>query len=224
MILLFFMYFINSGNKNIEIKEMNTIEDFSNKTNTSIDNIIDRFDDINKELSYVRNNHEILVNPLKLRTSEKGKEFIKSHEGLRLKAYKLGDGMITIGYGHAKPIKKSKYKEGDIITKEEAEKIFEKDIKVREEGIKKIFKEWIKEGIYVKISQNMFDSMVSMAFNMGLNGLKQSYILTELKEGNFESAADSILVTRISDRFPGLYKRRKEEKKLFLENFTNNLS
>ncbi len=42
--------------------------------------------------------------------SKKGINHIKQEEKLRLKAYDIGDGMITIGYGHAEPMETSKYK------------------------------------------------------------------------------------------------------------------
>lgn len=43
--------------------------------------------------------------PLTLELSSVGLEHIKNHEKLRLRAYKIGDGKITVGYGHAKSIK-----------------------------------------------------------------------------------------------------------------------
>lgn len=173
----------------------------------------------NDSIIYNLFNYDNLQNPIKLKTSVNGKNFIKQHEGLRLTAYTLNDNMVTIGYGHAERLKKSKYKKGHKITLHEANILFEKDIKIREQGVKRIFHQWQKEGVYVYITQNMFDSMVSMAYNMGLNGLRQSDVIKFLKEKQYINAADEITSTRISDKYPGLYKRRLMEKDLFLKDY-----
>ncbi|NJO90391.1 MAG: lysozyme [Chloroflexia bacterium] len=57
--------------------------------------------------------------------SEEGIEMIKSHELLRLTAYSWGDGKVTIGWGHAEPIQKTKMVPGKTkITKEKADQLF----------------------------------------------------------------------------------------------------
>jgi GH24 family phage-related lysozyme (muramidase) len=66
----------------------------------------------------------------------------------------------------------------------------------------------------------MFDSLVSMAFNMGISGLRQSKMIQNLKLGRYKSAGELIKKTNIDDDFPGLVDRRKEESELFLS-FTN---
>lgn len=150
-------------------------------------------------------------------TSDECKEHIKDEEKLRLTAYNIGDGMITIGYGHAERINKSKYKVGDKISKEKAEILFNNDVKKVEEGIKRIFKQWLDNGIEVKITQGQFDAMVSMAYNMGISKFRQTDFIQELKNSNFEKAARLIPKTAVSDKFSGLYKRRDKEYKMFTE-------
>ena len=71
---------------------------------------------------------EIFKDPSQLTGSKAAINLIKKHEGLSLKAYKIGDGMITIGYGHAEPEKNSKFKVGDKITKHQAEELFLHDL------------------------------------------------------------------------------------------------
>jgi hypothetical protein len=87
-----------------------------------------------------------------LTVSVEGIEHIKKHEGIKLTAYKLGDGKITIGYGHAEPIHKSKYRVGQKISKEEAERLFQKDLKEAADGVRRIFSEWKEKGIDRKIT------------------------------------------------------------------------
>jgi lysozyme len=154
--------------------------------------------------------------PLTLQLSEIGLEHIKNHEKLRLKAYKIGDGKITIGYGHAKPIRKSKYRVGQRITVEIANKLLREDVAVATDGIKRMFKQWNEKGIYVKVTQNQFDAMVSMAFNMGVSAFRQSAFVRKLKQNDLESAAELIKTTNLNDNFPGLEDRRMIEYAMFV--------
>jgi len=149
--------------------------------------------------------------------SKKGIEHIKNIEKLRLKAYDINDGMITIGYGHAEPIDKSKYKVGDIITKSEADDLLKDDLKRTEDGVRRIFKEWEEKKIDVKINQDMYDALVSIAFNSGVGGLRVSDFIQDIKRGNFKEAGDKIKNFNILKKFDqGLTHRRSEESKLFL--------
>jgi GH24 family phage-related lysozyme (muramidase) len=68
----------------------------------------------------------------------------------------------------------------------------------------------------IEISQNMWDSMISMAYNMGVNGLRGSDMVQSLKQEDYLAAADSILTTRVDPKFPGLEARRESEKEMFL--------
>lgn len=159
----------------------------------------------------------------KLRVSVEGKEHIKSHEGIELTAYKLGDGKITIGYGHAEPTHKSKYRVGQKISKEEADKLFQKDLKKTADGVRRIFSEWKEKGIDRKITQDQFDALVSMAFNMGISGLRQTDLIQQIKAGNLEKAGELIKTTKINDdTFPGLRDRREKEAEMFMSYLNEN--
>ena len=149
------------------------------------------------------------------KTSAETKKFIREKEKLRLKAYDLHDGNITIGWGHAEPKEVSKYKLGDVITKTQAENLFNKDIRRVEHAVRDIFAEWEEKGKHIEITQSMFDCLVSLGLNMGINGMRESLPVFFLKRGDYESAANSILRSRISDEFPGLAERRQHEHKLF---------
>jgi lysozyme len=161
--------------------------------------------------------------------SKEGKEAIKSHEQLRLKAYTINyrtkdkngntiiknDGMINIGWGHAEPIKTSKLKIGDEITEKQAEVLFQKDILTAEKGVKRLFKDWKDKGIDVQINQNMYDAIVSMAFNMGISGLRKTEFIQKLKDKNYKEAGELIKKLSASKKYPGLKIRRESEHKLF---------
>lgn len=150
--------------------------------------------------------------------SDTGLEMIKSEEKLRLTAYSIGDKKITIGWGHAEPEEKSKYKVGDKITKKVADELLKSDLEFFENGVKRIFKQWEKENINRKITQEMYDTLVSLAYNMGVSGLRQTQLIQDIKKGNYRAAGEKIKKTAISDDFPGLEVRRSRESDYFLTN------
>ena len=151
-----------------------------------------------------------------LKLSQKGWDMIREHEKLSLTAYNIGDGKITIGWGHAESIKTSKYKVGDKITKEEAQKLFIKDINDAAKGARRMFKQWNEyRGHNVKITQGQFDAIVSMMFNTGVSGFRKSVVAELLELGKYKDAAKAILTLNLDDDFPGLEKRRIKENILF---------
>ena len=94
--------------------------------------------------------------------------------------------MITIGYGHAERIANSKYKVGDKITKEEATRLFHKDVNRIAAGIRRLWKRWKNKGIDIKLTQNQYDALVSITYNSGINGMLKSDFIQELKKGNYK--------------------------------------
>jgi len=152
-----------------------------------------------------------------LHLSQEGWNMIRDEEGLRLTAYKLPDGMITIGYGHAERVANSKYKVGDTITQEEATKLFHKDVNKKVAGIRRLWKRWKNKDIDIKLTQNQYDALVSITYNSGLNGMLGSEFIQELKKGNYQKTAELIKTFRINDvKFPGLRKRRMKEYTKFI--------
>lgn len=86
--------------------------------------------------------------------SDKGKQLIKKYEGCRLKAYKCPRGVWTIGYGHTNNVRPD-----DVITQDEANELFKRDVKIFENTINRLVK--------AKLNQNQFDALVSFTFNLG---------------------------------------------------------
>ena len=154
--------------------------------------------------------------PLLLRLSHSGWEHIRDYEKLKLQAYSIGDGMVTIGYGHATPESESKYDVGDKISLKTANTLFIKDVNIAAEGVRRIFEEWKEQGIKVKITQNQYDVMVSMTFNMGISGFRTSKFIQLLKRNKITRAAKQIKKTGISYKYPGLEERRLDEYKKFV--------
>jgi len=203
-----------------EIQNNPKITTLVNKENLSWEEISKNLQDL--FYSYYRDqiNYDILQDPMTLKTSSEGLEFIKNHEKLNLEGYEIGDGQITIGWGHAEPLDKSIYNVGQKITEREAEVLFRRDVQRAENGLKRLFQLWTDQGLNIKVSQHMWDSMVSMSFNMGIGGFRGSNVVQALKKEEYFKAADSILKTKVKniDSFPGLRDRREAEKELFLKN------
>jgi GH24 family phage-related lysozyme (muramidase) len=192
-----------------------------------VSDLVDKspIDDETKQiaLSIVENPEQVEVvdssnwkNGAEFTLSDDGWNHIKEEEKLRLKAYSIGDGMITVGWGHAEPEIESKYHVGQQISIGEAEVLLKNDLNNTADGVRKIFKDWKEKGIDVKITQDMFDALVSIAFNSGVGGLRKSELIQDIKKQDFVSAGEKIKSFRVSKRFPGLEKRRDKESKMFL--------
>ena len=148
---------------------------------------------------------------------------IRDEESLKCKAYNIGDGKWTIGYGHTEGVK-----EGDVLgdgvnCEDEANKILREDSNYHAERLRKIFKKWEEQGIYVPITQNMYDSLLSLSYNGGSGGLMRSNVIALLKSigvletNDYKKAAETIKTYRVSKKFPGLVKRRELEYQRFIE-------
>jgi lysozyme len=92
--------------------------------------------------------------------SAAGLNMLSNREACYLKPYQLGDGGWTIGYGHY-----SKSKPNDI-TQDQADAIFADDVVNRGE-------KWVKLYVTVDLSQEQFDALVSIAFNMSPQSFKK---------------------------------------------------
>ena len=172
-------------------------------------------DGLNKNvlMSWIFGYHD----PLSLKLSQDGWDHIRKHEKLKLKAYRLGDKKITVGYGHAEPRKISKYKVGRSISEDQAIKLLFEDANIAASGVKRMFTQWKQEGVDIKLTQNQYDVLVSMAFNIGVSNFRGTEFVQKLKQKDFARAAELIKTTYVNDKkFPGLSIRRMKEYKKFI--------
>lgn len=146
---------------------------------------------------------------MKQRTSNTGLSLIKEHEGLRLVAYQDPVGVWTIGYGHTSSVRR-----GMFITKEVAHTMLLEDVQESERCIHRQVK--------VRISQSMFDALVSFVFNLGCPKFAGSTLLNRLNQGNYVGAADQFPRWKYAAgrELPGLVRRRAMEQALFLSNLS----
>ncbi|GHC19353.1 lysozyme [Aidingimonas halophila] len=137
--------------------------------------------------------------------SSAGLKLIQSHEGLRLEAYRDAVGIPTIGYGHTKTAEM-----GQEITEAQALELLQSDVES--------FEDAVRDAVNVTITQNMFDALVSFAFNVGIGAFRDSTLLKKLNDHDYNGAADELLRwTKAGGKeLAGLVKRREDERDLFL--------
>lgn len=104
----------------------------------------------------------------KMQISKNGLDMIKKFELLKLDAYYCPAGVLTIGYGHTGVDVKEELK----ITPERAEQLLINDVQRFVDNINKVVK--------VDINQNQFDSLVSLAFNIGNGNFNRSTLLKKI--------------------------------------------
>lgn len=144
-----------------------------------------------------------------MQTSKRTIELIRDWEGERLKAYKCPAGVWTIGVGHTKTAKA-----GMTITREESERLLISDLVEFENGVKRL--------VRVALTQNQFDALVSLAFNIGIGNLASSRLLKFVNLKQFGEAGNAFLSwnkARVNGKLvplAGLTRRRNAERQLFL--------
>ena len=134
-------------------------------------------------------------------------DIIKKHEGLRLEAYMpTPNDVWTIGYGHTHTTK-----QGMKITAGQAESLLRKDTLWVEKAVNKL--------VVVPLTQNQFDALSSLVFNIGEGAFSTSTLLRLLNSGDYEGAANQF--SRWNKQkgrvLNGLTRRRQEERQLFLK-------
>ena len=142
-----------------------------------------------------------------MKTSQKGLTLIKKFEGFSDKEYICPAGKVTIGYGHV-ILPNEDFQQP--MTKKEAEILLKKDLEPRELALNKFLK--------VKISQNQFDALMSLIYNIGVANFKQSTLLKFINDRLFDKVPDQFrrwkYINKVASK--GLLNRREEEIKLWL--------
>ena len=146
-----------------------------------------------------------------MKLSQNGVNFIKSHEALRLKAYQDSKGVWTIGWGHTKGVKP-----GDVITRAQAEQFIRDDFA----WVERILNADLVTGRDKPlVTQNEFDALCSLVFNIGSNAYLDSTVRRKIKQGDKMAAARAFKMWVYSNHkfVQGLANRRADEVRLFLQ-------
>jgi lysozyme len=147
-----------------------------------------------------------------MKLNEKGTVLLHHFEGLKLKAYKCPADVWTIGYGNTFYEDGSKVKQGDEVTKERANQLFD--------SVAFSFANQITGSIKAILNDNQFSSLVSFAYNVGVTNFKKSTLLKKINIDKndptifaeflrWDNAAGKVLA--------GLKLRREAEAKLYFE-------
>ena len=131
-------------------------------------------------------------------------------EGRELEAYQDEKGIWTIGVGHTKNVKK-----GDVITNEQCNKYLLEDTR---------FVENCLDNCGLQLSQNQFDALALLVFNIGETQFRSSTVCRLLKlkacRKDIENAWELFQKVRIGPtlvKSRGLLIRRKFEYSLFFK-------
>jgi len=131
-------------------------------------------------------------------------DYIIEEEGYKNTAYRDSKGLLTIGVGHL-----IKSDEQHLIhatlTDEQVEELLRSDLKWCSEAV--------ESSVKVPLNQNQFDALYSLCFNIGETNFRKSTVLRKLNSGDYQGAADAILMW---NKPAVLKKRRQRERDLFL--------
>ena len=149
-----------------------------------------------------------------MKISSKGLELIKEFEGFSSVAYLCPAKIPTIGYGNTFYSDGRKVKLGEQISKTNA-------LELLELVANKDFADKIFPAIKVPVTQNQFDAMCSLAYNIGVGNFSKSTLLKKVNSGDFDGASNEFLKWNKSGgkELLGLTKRRQREYEMFKNDF-----
>lgn len=167
-----------------------------------------------------------------MKLSKAGADLMHQFEGYRTRPYLCPAHIWTIGYGHVlyqdqirlpmarvpdkdiPMIRKEmplKPEDNRVWSKQEIEELFAQDVASFERGVLRLI-----PGVVGR--QNAFDALVSISYNFGLGNLQRSTIRMKANRGEWEAAAEAFMqwTKGGGKELPGLVRRRKAERALFL--------
>lgn len=167
-----------------------------------------------------------------MKLSKVGAELMHRYEGYRNRPYLCPAHIWTIGYGHVLyqdqirlpmvrvegkdvPMIRKEYplrqEDNRVWSKQEIEELFEEDVKSFERGVLRLVPGCAGY-------QGRFDALVSFAFNVGAGNLQRSTIRMRANRNEWQAAGDAFLLWNKAGGkvLPGLDRRRKDERALFL--------
>jgi lysozyme len=140
----------------------------------------------------------------------RGLAVVENFEGYSATAYRDVRGILTIGWGHTGP----DVHDGLTITRDRAVALLHGDMGTAEHAIERL--------VRVPLTDNQFDALASLIYNIGDAGFAGSTVLRDLNAGDYQGAADAFLLWNKGEiggrmvAIAGLTSRRHEERVLFL--------
>jgi lysozyme len=149
------------------------------------------------------------------RLSKKGRDFLIAQEGVRRYAYNDSAGHATFGVGHLLHRGPVTQRDRRIWGTPSRPKPLAVVYDVLERDLRQ-YEKAVRDSVGRRMWQHRFDACVSLAFNIGSAGFRNSTVARELRQarkGFGQRAADAFLLWR---QPPELLPRRKRERALFL--------
>lgn len=143
-----------------------------------------------------------------MKTSDNGLRLIKNYESLRLQAYRCPAGIVTIGYGHTRTARL-----GQTITEQQATALLRQDIADAEKAVN-------RTAAVRPLTQNQFDALVSLVFNIGTGNYDRSTIRAKVINNPTDPAIRAEFgkwVNAGGKRLEGLIRRRAAEADLYFK-------
>ena len=148
-----------------------------------------------------------------LKCSEKGLVEIAGHEGICLSPYLDSVGVWTIGVGATKSEIPNLNSAHTAITVPQAIDLFKKSIVKYENGVNKALK--------VSVTQEQFDALVSICYNIGVGGLSGSTFIKMINNNSpMTKIVDAIMMWTKPKEITA--RRRKEAKLYSTGQYSNN--
>jgi lysozyme len=143
-----------------------------------------------------------------MKLDAKGKKALHDREGLRLKPYLCTQGVPTIAMGN------TYYLDGRKVTMKDIALTITQAIQLSD-AITAKFEIAVSKALKVKVNQNQFNALVSITYNIGINGLKTSTFLKLVnKNPNDPKISDAIMLWIKNKELIG--RRKSEVKQYFL--------
>jgi len=141
--------------------------------------------------------------------SDSGIRFIKNEEGEKLTGYLDSVGIPTIGVGHTGCVEGAAVCQGMAISETQSSELLRSDLATVEKAI--------AQHVSVPLTQNQYDALCSLIFNIGVSAFAHSTVKKKLNDKAYKEAADAFLLWKKAGRLVDLLlPRRQRERQLFL--------
>jgi lysozyme len=147
-----------------------------------------------------------------MKLNKAGADLIKEFEGCKLKAYQCSAKKWTIGFGNTFYEDGSPVMPGHAITQEKANQLFE--------IIANDFSAKVAKLLTANVSDNQFGSLVSFAYNCGVNNLQKSTLLKKVNANPNDQSikAEFLKWNKAGGKvLAGLTRRREAESNLYFK-------
>jgi lysozyme len=145
-----------------------------------------------------------------MKVNKLGIEMMHHFEGCKLEAYQCSAKVWTIGWGNTFYENGTPVKQGDKITQDQANELFEFVVNKFSVGVEKLLTK--------KVNENQFSALVCFAYNVGTGNLGKSTLLKKVNANpNDATIANEFLRWNKAGgkELLGLTRRRTAESKLY---------